>query len=146
MTRVPQDSITTNSTLIIDTLGEFAAVQVSGRATLTRDLDAGRRSVSSMDAHWTVILDSIDVGADAYETSDAYELARQKASEHRSRGIDCRLLLSDDYDSLNPGYWVVTTGAFQTRDEASSRCREMAPSVVDSCYPRYVDTHVFPDS
>ncbi len=47
------------------------------------------------------------------------------------------LLLSSDYPSLNPGYWVVFSGDFATQEEALAHCRALQEVEV-SCYHRYL--------
>jgi hypothetical protein len=47
------------------------------------------------------------------------------------------VLLSDDYPSLNPGYWVVYSGVFDTDTEAVSRCAQLSNAGID-CYHRYL--------
>lgn len=47
------------------------------------------------------------------------------------------LLLSEDYPSLNPGYWVVFSGDFTTQEEALGHCRALQEQDV-ACYHRYL--------
>ncbi len=74
---------------------------------------------------WSLILASVPVGADA----EGRALALAEAVP--GSGV----LLSDDFPSLNPGYWVVFLGAFDTRPGT-----EACPSLPDgyTCYPRYL--------
>jgi len=82
---------------------------------------------------WTLILASI-------ETS-------RPGAEDWARGIaagipDAGVLYSDDFPSLNPGYWVVHWGAFESGAEASNWCAGTPES--RTCYPRYVGPAVSP--
>ena len=57
-------------------------------------------------------------------------------------GIDgAAVLLSDDYPSLNPGFWVVYAGEWDDRRVAGAWC----PADLDaslSCYPRYLGPNI----
>jgi cell division septation protein DedD len=64
--------------------------------------------------------------------------ANTKAKEAKSRGIDAGVLRSDDYSSLNPGYWVVFAGQYKTSGEASSHVQEFASKGFTGGYPRLV--------
>jgi hypothetical protein len=66
------------------------------------------------------------------------EQARSKAQEAVSRGIDAGVLHSNDYSSLNPGYWVVFAGQYSTADEARSHIEEYASKGFSGGYPRQV--------
>lgn len=78
---------------------------------------------------WTVILESLAVGD--YTQTDATERAEAVV------GLDTGVLLSDDYPSLNPGYWVVFTGDFAAQDGANDRCSELQ-AVDQFCYDRFL--------
>mgnify|MGYP001825219000 CR=1 FL=1 len=82
---------------------------------------------------WTAILASIETGeADAWE--EAEELAE---------GIEgAAVLWSDDYPSLNPGYWVVHRGEFESGELASASCSDIPDDM--PCYPRYLGADVSP--
>lgn len=88
---------------------------------------------------WTVILDSISVGDDAQETDTGLREAQGRAETARRDGIPTGVLRSDDYVTLNPGYWVVYSGNYTTREEAASACAELQP-MVGFCYTRYLAT------
>ena len=80
---------------------------------------------------WTVILESLDV-AD-YTQQDA--LAKLPTYDHLN--AETGLFLSDDYGSLNPGFWVIYAGMFDARDDAAALCSSIRGSV-DFCYERYL--------
>ena len=83
------------------------------------------------DPFWTVILMSVD-----YLTQD-FTVAFDRMYEMWGYDIPADILLSDDFPSLNPGYWVVYAGRFGNSDEARRYCQDITPLVV-SCYPRLV--------
>lgn len=80
---------------------------------------------------WAVILLSLDV-----ETNSAYE-AVDRSTEYWDSGIPAEVLLSNDFGSLNPGYWVVYVREFVTEQDADAYC-ESITYLVGSCYSRYV--------
>lgn len=58
-------------------------------------------------------------------------------AEARSQEIaapDSGILRSDDYPSLNPGFWVVYSGEFEFDWEAQQRCEQLG----GDCYRRYL--------
>jgi cell division septation protein DedD len=64
--------------------------------------------------------------------------ANAKAREAKSRGIDAGVLHSNDYSSLNPGYWVVFAGQYNSADEARAKIDEYASKGFPGGYPRQV--------
>jgi cell division septation protein DedD len=64
--------------------------------------------------------------------------ANSKAREAKSRGIDAGVLHSNDYSSLNPGYWVVFAGQYGSADEARAKIDEFASKGFPGSYPRQV--------
>jgi cell division septation protein DedD len=64
--------------------------------------------------------------------------ANAKAREAKSQGIDAGVLHSNDYSSLNPGYWVVFAGQYNTANEASSHVDEFASKGFPGGYPRQI--------
>jgi hypothetical protein len=64
--------------------------------------------------------------------------ANAKAQEAKSRGIDAGVLHSNDYSSLNPGYWVVFVGQYDSAGKASARIPELASKGFTGGYPRLV--------
>ncbi|MEO1062798.1 MAG: SPOR domain-containing protein [Actinomycetota bacterium] len=49
---------------------------------------------------------------------------------------DGRILLSDDWPSLRPGFWVVYAGPFATGEEVLARCRELDRAIPNDCVGR----------
>ena len=77
---------------------------------------------------WTVIL----------ESATSKSAAEQKANELSSGGTSVGVLHSDDYSSLNPGYWVVFSGQYDSQSAAESALsglsrRSPRPTYVTSC-------------
>jgi hypothetical protein len=64
--------------------------------------------------------------------------ANAKAREAISRGIDAGVLRSNEHSSLNPGYWVVFAGQYDSADEARSKLDEFASKGFPGGYPRQV--------
>jgi predicted nucleic acid-binding Zn ribbon protein len=64
--------------------------------------------------------------------------ADAKAHEAISRGIDAGVLHSNDYSSLNPGYWVVFAGQYDSADQARSKLDEYSSKGFPGGYPRQV--------
>jgi type IV secretory pathway VirB10-like protein len=64
--------------------------------------------------------------------------AYAKAREAKSRGIGAGVLHSNDYSSLNPGYWVVFAGRYKTVGQARSHIDEYASKGFPGSYPRQI--------
>jgi len=82
---------------------------------------------------WTLILDSIQTSAPG---------AEEQAQEIAGGLEGAAVLHSNDFPSLNPGYWVVYRGAFQSGTEASNWCADQPARF--SCYPRYLGPDISP--
>ena len=65
--------------------------------------------------------------------------AYAKAREAKSRGIDAGVLHSNDYSSLNPGYWVVFVGQYKTVGQAQSHSGDYASKGFSGGYPRRIN-------
>lgn len=125
---------------IADTAGELSAVTVPGTAMLMKQSDVSE-SISEMDAFWTSVLGSIPAvepehRGEATGLDQALEQANRLAND---LGIEVHVLLSNDYSTLRPGYWMVYAGVFSDRESATVTCEDLGP-FVDSCYPRHVAT------
>ena len=79
----------------------------------------------------------------------AFEERQRRAAEHReeaatqaeSDGLTgVGILNSDDYSSLNPGYWVVFSGQYDTQSAAQSALSSLT-SQVPEAYVRHVVPH-----
>jgi hypothetical protein len=78
---------------------------------------------------YTVILLSTNTRA------GAEAVARQAARA----GIPAGVLQSDDYSSLNPGYWVAFGGEFESSEEAQREAESYAGLGFAGGYPRFVN-------
>ncbi|MDJ0959166.1 MAG: hypothetical protein QNJ88_00815 [Acidimicrobiia bacterium] len=78
---------------------------------------------------WTTILASLPV--DEWDETAATEEAFTMVD------LGTGLLRSEDYPSLNPGYWVVFSGDFATQEEALAHCRLLQEQDV-GCYHRFL--------
>jgi septal ring-binding cell division protein DamX len=76
---------------------------------------------------WTVILES----ATSQSAADA------KANELSTSGTSVGVLHSDDFSSLNPGYWVVFSGQYDSESAAQSAADGLK-SKVPEAYARHV--------
>jgi hypothetical protein len=71
-------------------------------------------------------------------SATTHKQANTKAREAKSRGIDAGVLHSNDYSSLNSGYWVVFAGQYSSANEARSHIDEYASKGFAGGYPRQV--------
>ena len=76
---------------------------------------------------WTVILES----ATSESAADA------KANELSSDGTSVGVLHSDDFSSLNPGYWVVFSGQYDSQSAAQAALPSLQAKVSEA-YVRHV--------
>ena len=88
---------------------------------------------------WTVIVHSLAVNEGA-----ARQDAEQRASELRARGHDTDILLSSDYESLRPGFWVVHSGRFGTQAEAQAHAGRLQRAGYPGTYPRLLQPRSTP--
>jgi outer membrane biosynthesis protein TonB len=73
---------------------------------------------------WTIIIESATTQSKAEST----------ATSAQSQGLTPGILKSDDYSSLNAGYWVVFTGHYASKSEAQSN--------LDSVRKKFADAYV----
>jgi hypothetical protein len=71
-------------------------------------------------------------------SATSHKQANTKAREAKSRGIDAGVLHSNNYSSLNPGYWVVFAGQYTSASQASSHIQEYASKGFPGGYPRQI--------
>lgn len=64
--------------------------------------------------------------------------AKAKAREAKGRGIPAGILNSSNYSSLNPGYWVVFAGQYNTVGAARSKASDYQSQGFPQAYPRQV--------
>lgn len=60
------------------------------------------------------------------------------ADELTERGFDSGVLRSDDYSSLEPGFWVAYIGPFQSVAEADAASEQLKADGYPAAYPRCV--------
>ena len=60
------------------------------------------------------------------------------AKDLTAAGTTVGLLHSDDYPSLRPGYWVLFTGKYGTREEAEAAVATAADAAPDAYVRRVV--------
>lgn len=89
--------------------------------------------VSTSDSVWTVIIDSLAVA----EGKTRQDADRQAASV-RARGTEADVLFSNDYRSLNRGYWVVYSGRFRTKAEVDAHAAVLRQRGYSASYPRLI--------
>lgn len=82
-------------------------------------------------ANWTVILHSYVI-ADGETRDDA----EAEAARIRALGWDANVLLSDDWTSLRPGYWVVYSGSFRTASQAQAYTDRLRAAGFGEAYAR----------
>lgn len=73
---------------------------------------------------WTIII----------ESATTQSKAESEASSAQSQGLTPGILKSDDYSSLNAGYWVVFTGHYASKSEAQGN--------LDSVRAKFSDAYV----
>ena len=66
--------------------------------------------------------------------------ARATADELTEGGFDSGVLHSDDYSSLNPGFWVAYVGPFDDVGGAEAAVAELAGAGYTAAYPRCIGT------
>jgi hypothetical protein len=64
--------------------------------------------------------------------------ARSVQRDASGRGLDAGILRSDNFRSLNPGYWVVFSGTFPTNSDAAKRAARAQELGFADAYPRFV--------
>ena len=65
--------------------------------------------------------------------------ARREAERAVGAGLPGGLLRSNDFSSLNPGYWVAYAGEFDSRAEAARRAQSYAAQGFADAYPRRIE-------
>ena len=66
--------------------------------------------------------------------------ARATADELTEAGFDSSVLHSDDYSSLNPGFWVAYVGPYEDVAGADAAVGELAQAGYGAAYPRCIGT------
>jgi SPOR domain len=68
------------------------------------------------------------------------DTARTTADELTESGFDSAVLHSDDYSSLNPGFWVAYVGPFDDVGGAQAAVAELEGAGYTASYPRCIGT------
>jgi hypothetical protein len=71
-------------------------------------------------------------------SSKSKSQANSKAREAKTRGISAGVLHSNDYSSLNPGYWVAFAGQYKSASAARSKADSVRSQGFSQAYPRLV--------
>ena len=66
--------------------------------------------------------------------------ARATADELTESGFDSGVLHSDDYSSLNPGFWVAYVGPYDDVTAADAAVADLAGAGYTAAYPRCIGT------
>jgi hypothetical protein len=72
-------------------------------------------------------------------STNTREGAQAVARQAARAGIPAGVLQSDDYSSLNPGFWVVFGGEFDSSEEAQRESESYAALGFPGGYPRFVN-------
>jgi hypothetical protein len=113
---------TTTTTVRIASANNRAATTTSTTTTVA----VPPSTVALADQRWIAVLASLSSAN--YSRADA-------AAWRVELGLgDAELLLSDDYSSLSPGYWVLYRGSYPDRASAAGACGAYADRVT-GCYP-----------
>jgi septal ring-binding cell division protein DamX len=91
-------------------------------ATATTEAGTGTFSGWTGGTGWTIILKSASTQADAEST----------ATELQGKGDDVGILHSNDFSSLNPGYYVVFSGTFDSKKAAQDGLDALASKPSDA--------------
>lgn len=120
---------TTTASVGVTSIPPISVTTVPVEATSTTTTLAPTLATPPVFDRWTTILVSlpIDDWDEPAATEQAFTLVDYESG----------LLLSDDYPSLNPGYWVVFSGDFLTQEEALAHCRSLLEQDV-ACYHRFL--------
>ena len=102
---------------------------VSPEPTPTVDGSSTFPGWSGQDGDYTVILKS----------SSSQSSAESFAQEAQDAGHTVGVLNSDDFSSLNSGYWVVFSGTYATEDEAETALDDLKSDYSDA-YIRQIST------
>jgi len=127
------DTSTTTTAITTTTPTTSAATTTTTVAETTTSATVASTPSTNAWETWTLVLASIEVGAEGAE-----EHATEIAASIDGAGV----IYSSDFPSLNPGFWVVNWGEFESGSEASNWCAGIPNAL--TCYPRYLGPAVSP--
>jgi len=81
---------------------------------------------------WTVVVASIS------EAEGGRGEAARRATLLVDEGYPAGVLLSNDFRSLNPGYWVTFSGQFDTKAQAYTHAQRLRSAGYSDCYQREI--------
>jgi hypothetical protein len=132
-------------------VGAFAALAVSAMIALVvadKSSDADQVTAAAKEPkaqHRFTLSDSWPDGVNAWTvvlasevTKGLAEAAVEKAKRVPSRGLNIGILHSNDYVSLQPGYWVAFAGQFDSVDEAQ-QAADRYRGQFSSTYQRFIE-------
>jgi hypothetical protein len=117
---------TTTTFRIVSTNNRAAVTTPAPAPTTTTTVAVTPSTVALAGQRWIAVLASLSSAN--YSRADAAAWRVELAME------DAELLLSDDYSSLSPGYWVLYRGSYPDRATAAGACGAYADRV-SGCYP-----------
>ena len=131
-----EPSVTTTGSpeISVSTVPDSSATSVVPSATTTTSATTTATVVPGNEPPW-------DVWTLVYASLDIDLHAREHAQTIAGDVAGGAVLLSDDYPSLNPGYWVVYSGEWGDRQQAGIWCPRPLPEEL-SCYPRYLGSSI----
>lgn len=98
-------------------------------APTTREADP----FASADVDWIAVVESLTVERHRQSAMRARARDWDRALSLPRQGVRTRLLRSDDWPSLEPGFWVLYLGRWATVEEARAACAAVR-SVAPGCY------------
>jgi len=124
-----ETTTSTTSGAVVTSIPAIAVTSTTAAATTTTTTLPPTLAEPPVFDRWTTILASLPVEDwdEPAATEEAFTLV----------DFGSGLLLSDDYPSLNSGYWVIFSGDFATQEEALGHCRQLQDQGI-SCYHRYL--------
>ena len=123
----------TTTTQETTTTRRQSSTSSSLRATSTTSpSNSTTTSLGSGAGSWVSVLASIPIGATEAQKNSALATASREGTRTVSS------LVSSDYSSLRPGYFVLYSSGFANEAEANSYCTSIGKAIPAQCYARLV--------